>query len=144
MTAELHTRRNILTTGAAVAGVAVGTVALAACGSDSGSGAAPAGPVAAGATLATLADIPVGESMTTKTADGQEIVVSRPTETTAAAFSAICTHQGCTVKAAGAVLNCPCHGSEFDALTGAVKKGPATSPLPAVNVKVADGKVVTG
>jgi Rieske Fe-S protein len=144
MTAELHTRRNILTTGAAVAGAAVGTVALAACGGGNTGTAAPAGAPAAGATLATLADIPVGEAMTTKTADGQEIVVSRPTDTTAAAFSAICTHQGCTVAAAGAVLNCPCHGSEFDALTGAVKRGPATSPLPAVAVKVSDGKVVTG
>jgi Rieske Fe-S protein len=143
MTAELHTRRNILSTGAAVAGVAVGTVALAACSSGSGT-AAPTGAPAAGATLATLADIPVGEAMTTKTADGQEIVVARPTDTTAAAFSAICTHQGCAVNAAGAVLNCPCHGSEFDALTGAVKKGPATSPLPPVSVKVANGKVVTG
>jgi Rieske Fe-S protein len=124
----------------------VGTVALAACGTSStapaaSSSSAPA--AAAGATLATLADIPVGQSVITKTAAGQDIVVSRPTDTTAAAFSAICTHQGCPVKAAGAVLNCPCHGSQFDALTGAVKKGPASSPLAAVAVKVANGKVVT-
>jgi len=144
MTAELHTRRNVLTTGAAVAGAAVGTVALAACGSSSDSGSAPAKPAAAGQTLVALADIPVGQAKSAKTADGQEILVSRPTETTAAAFSAICTHQGCTVAPAGAELKCPCHGSVFDAITGAVKQGPAPSPLPAIPVKVANGQVVTG
>lgn len=47
------------------------------------------------------------------------------------AISALCTHQGCTVKWQGADkdLICPCHGSEF-ALDGKVDKGPATIPLP--------------
>jgi Rieske Fe-S protein len=144
MTAELHTRRNVLTTGAAIAGAAVGTVALAACGSSSSDAGTPAKPAAAGQTLAALADIPVGQSKSAKTADGQDVLISRPTETTAAAFSAICTHQGCTVAPAGAELKCPCHGSVFDALTGAVKHGPAASPLPAVPVKVTNGQVVTG
>jgi len=146
MTAELHTRRNVLTTGAAVAGAAVGTVALAACGSsssDSGT-AAPAKQAAPGQSLAALADIPVGQAKAAKTSDGQDIMIARTNDTTAVAFSAICTHQGCAVKPAGAELKCPCHGSVFDALTGAVKKGPASTPLPAVPVKVDNGQVVTG
>jgi Rieske Fe-S protein len=150
MTAELHTRRNVLTTGAAVVGAGVGAVVLSACGSsaDSGSTTTPAGSSgtaqSGSQTLAVLADIPVGQATSAKTPDGEEIIVARPTATTAAAFSAICTHQGCTVTPAAAELKCPCHGSVFDALTGAVKKGPASKPLPSIAVKVANGQVVPG
>jgi cytochrome b6-f complex iron-sulfur subunit len=47
------------------------------------------------------------------------------------AISALCTHQGCTVKWQSDTqpLICPCHGSEF-ALDGKVEHGPATQPLP--------------
>jgi Rieske Fe-S protein len=151
MTAELHTRRNVLTTGAAVAGAAVGAVALSACGSSADTGSKTTAPVdssapaqSSGQALAVLADIPVGQAKSAKTPDGKDIVVARPTATTAAAFSAICTHRGCTVEPAAAELKCPCHGSVFDALTGAVKHGPASDPLPSVAIKVAGGQVVTG
>jgi Rieske Fe-S protein len=145
MTAELHSRRTALTTGAAVAGVAVGTVALAACGSesDSKSGTAQA-PIAAGTPLVALADVPVGQAKAAKAPDGSDVIVARTSETAAAAFSAICTHQGCAVAPKGADLICPCHGSVFNALTGEVKQGPANKPLPSVPVKVENGKVVTG
>ncbi|CAB5122626.1 MAG: Rieske 2Fe-2S domain-containing protein [Actinobacteria bacterium] len=43
--------------------------------------------------------------------------------------SAICTHQGCQIEGAGGGLACPCHGSRFNAVTGAVTGGPADSPL---------------
>ncbi|PCC66893.1 Rieske Fe-S protein [Nannocystis exedens] len=41
-----------------------------------------------------------------------------------------CTHMGCTPgwNAAERSLDCPCHGSRFDA-QGAVLKGPAKAPL---------------
>jgi cytochrome b6-f complex iron-sulfur subunit len=47
------------------------------------------------------------------------------------AISALCTHQGCTVRWRGPdeTLLCPCHGSQFD-LDGKVEHGPATEPLP--------------
>lgn len=144
MTPELHSRRTVLTTGAAVAGAAVGTVALSACGSETPSGSAVAPPAAApGETLAALSDIQVGQAKVAKTSDGKEVVVTRTAEGTAAAFSAICTHQGCAVVPEGAELKCPCHNSIFDAATGAVKKGPADKPLPSIAVKVANGQVVT-
>jgi Rieske Fe-S protein len=60
------------------------------------------------------------------------------------AFSAICTHQGCTVQAAGKELRCPCHGSVFDAFTGQVQQGPAQAPLNKVNVSVSGQDVVAG
>ena len=50
------------------------------------------------------------------------------------AHSAICTHQGCTVGDSGKQLACPCHGSVFNAQTGAVVHGPAPLPLPAFKV----------
>jgi Rieske Fe-S protein len=38
-------------------------------------------------------------------------------------------------------IDCPCHGSSFDAATGAVRHGPAARPLPSVAVTVRAGKV---
>ena len=59
------------------------------------------------------------------------------------AYSAICTHQGCTVAYQGGQLACPCHGSVFDpANGGAVVAGPAPTPLPEIPVKVQGGEVV--
>ena len=59
------------------------------------------------------------------------------------AYSAVCTHQGCTVDYKGGQLACPCHGSVFDPANGAeVVAGPAPSPLPEIPVKVEGGKIV--
>jgi rieske iron-sulfur protein len=63
------------------------------------------------------------------------------------AYSAICTHLGCTVAAAltdrGDII-CPCHGSQFDpAHDAAVVHGPANRPLPSLPLQIsADGQVV--
>ncbi|HET6794406.1 MAG TPA: Rieske (2Fe-2S) protein [Acidimicrobiales bacterium] len=60
-------------------------------------------------------------------------------------LSSTCTHQGCTVASVERnVITCPCHGSQFDARTGKVVNGPATSPLPAVAVVVRGDSVYTG
>ena len=134
------TRRGALTAGA----VGAGALALAAC-SGGGSGSAGSTPSAAGdSKLVSLDAITVGQCVSAKLPDGSAVIVSRPTVSTAACFSAICTHQGCTVQPAGARLQCPCHGSVYDALTGAVIAGPAPSPLPAVAVHVTAGEVLTG
>ena len=43
----------------------------------------------------------------------------------------MCPHAGCTVgyDAAQKVIACPCHGSQFNAATGAVEVGPAATGL---------------
>jgi Rieske Fe-S protein len=126
-------RRTVLK-GAALAGVA--GLGLTACGGSTS--ATPEGPVELGAAT----EVPVGGA---KLYSDAKIVVSQPTEGSYKAFSAVCTHQGCACdKVDGTALSCPCHGSVFDAATGAVRNGPATKPLAAVDVQVKDGKLVAG
>ena len=55
------------------------------------------------------------------------------------AFDAVCPHAGCTVGyvAAARIIACPCHGSEFDARTGSVLRGPAPTGL--TPIKIVEG-----
>ena len=86
------------------------------------------------AVLARTADIPVGGG---KILTGRKIVITQPKTGSFVAFSAVCTHQGCTVTSVtGGTINCPCHGSKFSIANGSVVNGPATSPLPSVSIKV--------
>jgi Rieske Fe-S protein len=71
------------------------------------------------------------------------VVLTRDSSGTVHAVSATCTHQGCSVGAPhNGVVTCPCHGSEFEATTGKVLRGPATQPLPPVAVEVQGDQVV--
>ncbi|GGM64258.1 iron-sulfur protein [Micromonospora sonchi] len=98
---------------------------------DDGDAGAPA--------LATLADIPVGGGQIFADAG---VVVTQPTAGAIKAYSATCTHQGCTVTSvADGVITCACHNSVFDIADGSVRSGPAGAPLPAANVTV-DGDAI--
>jgi len=147
-------RRNALT-GAATVGV--GLPLLAACGGgddttgtdpaggsggsstsagpgNGGSGGSGNGGGGGGAALTSTSDIPVGGG--TIFAD-ESVVVTQPTAGEFKCFSAVCTHQGCLVSSVqDGSINCTCHGSTFDIADGAVLGGPATSPLPAVELSV--------
>ncbi|GAA3840640.1 Rieske (2Fe-2S) protein [Amycolatopsis tucumanensis] len=128
-----------------MAGAAAGTVVLAACGgSDSGTSGSSqnTGSAPSGTTVAALNDVPVGQAKSV-TVDGKPAILARPTETTAACFSAVCPHQGATVAPEGDAIKCPLHGSEFDTLTGALEKGPADTGLSPIPVKVEGQNVVT-
>jgi len=56
-----------------------------------------------------------------------------------------CTHMGCLLsggKLIGEEVTCPCHGSVFNVVTGAVVKGPAKKPEPEYGVKVEEDQVL--
>ncbi|MCM3660756.1 Rieske (2Fe-2S) protein [Georgenia satyanarayanai] len=127
-------RRQVLTW----AGAGAAALTLAAC-----SGEEDAPPPEAGERLVGLEEIPVGESVGVRTRKGAEVVVTRVTEEEVVALSAVCTHQGCTVRRETTDLACPCHGSRFDPTDGTVVQGPAEEPLPRVKVRIESGAVVT-
>ncbi|WP_328679530.1 Rieske (2Fe-2S) protein [Streptomyces sp. NBC_00322] len=89
----------------------------------------------AGEELARTSEIPVGGG---KVFAEQKVVVTQPTAGDFKAFSAICTHAGCTVnKVADGTINCPCHGSKYAIADAAVVGGPAPRPLPPKQITVA-------
>jgi thiosulfate dehydrogenase [quinone] large subunit len=57
-----------------------------------------------------------------------DIVIRQP-DGSLTAFSAVCTHAGCTVGYEGGQIVCPCHGGTYDATTGQVTGGPPPAPL---------------
>jgi Rieske Fe-S protein len=102
-------------------------------------GAASPGPAAPANAIAKTADVPVGSGVIV-----DEVVVTQPSAGEFKGFSAICTHQGCTVsEVADGTINCPCHGSKFN-LDGTVANGPATKPLEARTVTVQGDSIVLG
>ena len=110
-------------------------------GSAQDAGQAVRGAASAASEAIKAADVPVGGG---RVFDALKVVVTQPAQGEYKAFSAVCTHQGCTVAGVeGGRIVCPCHGSQFDISTGAVVQGPATQPLPEKKVTVgADGITV--
>ncbi|MFJ2820998.1 Rieske (2Fe-2S) protein [Streptomyces toxytricini] len=155
-------RRTVLAAGAAT----LAGAALTACGGEGGSqapdasgaqGAPPASDPAAGGagagdpaaggagagsgrTLARTSDIPVGGGKVFK---DRKVVVTQPTAGQFKAFSATCTHQGCSVASvADGNIVCPCHQSLFKVSDGSVTSGPATRPLAPAKISV-DGDSIS-
>jgi Rieske Fe-S protein len=130
----------------ATAGAAATSVGLAACSPTNGQAPGDAGSGAgvrptkdaAGNTSIPTSQVPVGGSVIVQTGSQSDpaIAVAQPSSGKFVAHTAVCTHQGCIVAAAGTELHCPCHGSKFDAFTGKAIHGPATLPLDAVTVTV--------
>lgn len=68
--------------------------------------------------------------------------IQRPLNDQFVAFSAICPHAGCTVQYnSNGTFVCPCHGSTFNAKTGAVEIGPAQVGLTAIPISISSGKI---
>jgi len=90
--------------------------------------------------LALTSDVPVGGG---KILADKKIVITQPRAGSFEAFTAICTHQGCTVSSvSGGTVNCPCHGSKFSIANGSVVTGPAPSALAPVSIKVQGTSIV--
>ncbi|MFD7296797.1 Rieske (2Fe-2S) protein [Streptomyces sp. NPDC059897] len=83
--------------------------------------------------------VPVGGG---KVFPDDKVVVTQPAEGDFKAFSAVCTHQGCSVKdVSGGTINCPCHGSKFKIEDASVAGGPAPGPLEARQIKVTGNSI---
>jgi Rieske Fe-S protein len=149
-------RREVLC-GLVVALLAPGALAAACGDSGSSSGGTPGGGSggtggtsdagaggAAGTVLAALTDVPDGSGLVVNgkgPRNGPVLIVR--SGSAVKAYDARCTHQGTTVKPpVNGVITCPQHGSQFDATTAAVKKGPAKTPLTSLAVKVDGTNVV--
>jgi Rieske Fe-S protein len=134
--AEPITRRRVIaTTGVLAASTAV----VAACGSSSPGASAPTSG-GAGAVTVSTDQVPVGGGVIV---GDRGVVVTQPVAGTYKAFSALCTHQGCTVAAIqnGSIV-CPCHGGSFSIIDGSVQGGPPPAPLDPKQVSVS-GTTVT-
>jgi thiosulfate dehydrogenase [quinone] large subunit len=73
--------------------------------------------------------------------DGQPDIVVRHDDGSLSAFSAVCTHAGCTVGYQGGQIVCPCHGGTFDPSSGAVVSGPPPSGLARRRVVEKGGRI---
>ncbi|MGH3336319.1 MAG: Rieske (2Fe-2S) protein, partial [Nocardioides sp.] len=90
--------------------------------------------------LATTDEIPVGGGIILTDV---RIVITQPERGEFRAFSAVCKHQGQTVgKVADNTITCLFHGSQYDAATGDVTTGPATTGLDPVRISVKGGAIV--
>jgi nitrite reductase/ring-hydroxylating ferredoxin subunit len=128
-------RRTVLAgAGATALVVLTGCTTYGAGGNSGGNSGGPPPAISGSPTrLTTTADVPVGGGVISD----QGVVVTQPTAGTFLGFSAVCTHQGCTVSSVkdGKIV-CPCHQSAFRIADGSVAGGPANRALPAIAVKV--------
>ncbi|WP_460858705.1 Rieske (2Fe-2S) protein [Nocardiopsis coralliicola] len=92
-----------------------------------------------GTVIAETGDIPVGGG--TVVINGK-LVVTQPEKGDYRAFSAVCTHSGCTIQEVeDSAIHCLCHGSRFDLATGEPFAGPASEPLERFEIDVEGGEV---
>jgi thiosulfate dehydrogenase [quinone] large subunit len=97
-----------------------------------------------GTALAPASAVPVGHGRQfTDPASGQPAWLLRRSASTVAAFSAVCTHAGCTVgyDASSDEFICPCHGGRYSARTGAVLGGPPPSPLSQIPARIVNHEI---
>jgi thiosulfate dehydrogenase (quinone) large subunit len=86
--------------------------------------------------------LPSGQAATySDPADGSPDILIRDTGGGLKAFSAVCTHAGCTVGYEGGTIVCPCHGGEYSAETGEVIAGPPPSGLASKRVLEVGGQI---
>ncbi len=103
-------------------------------------GGAPANAIAA------ISDLNVGTALQIKLTSGDPGILIRTATDAVCAFSAVCTHQGCTVDydQASKELICPCHGARFDPLqNGKAIAGPTRAALTEIPVQISGKYIVS-
>ena len=99
-----------------------------------------------GTVVGKSSDLSMGESKIFSEPDaygrGFKFAVTRKS-TGLVAFSNICTHEGCAVDVLTKnQLQCPCHGAQFDAVTGAATRAPAYEGLRPYRVEERSGEII--
>ncbi|MFE7754691.1 Rieske (2Fe-2S) protein [Streptomyces sp. NPDC057429] len=145
-------RRTVLTAGAAALATGCGSSGDGDGDGDGDGGTAPASASGTGKTpeasgtptgeLTRTSGIPVGGGTVFK---DRKVVVTQPEAGEFKAFSAVCTHAGCTVASVSdGTINCACHGSRFSITDASVEAGPAPRPLPAERITVEGDSIRLG
>ncbi|CAB5061228.1 unannotated protein [freshwater metagenome] len=91
-----------------------------------------------------VSDFAIGKTHNFTSKSGTPAVLFK-TKTGVYAYSAVCTHEGCTVayNSASKNLQCGCHGAVFDPENGGkALTGPTNKPLPKVKVAVEGAWIV--
>jgi nitrite reductase/ring-hydroxylating ferredoxin subunit len=86
----------------------------------------------------------IGETFNFTSKSGSPAVLFK-SRTGVYAYSAVCTHEGCTVQynSASKNLQCGCHGAVFDPESdGNALSGPTNKPLPKIKVAVEGAWIV--
>lgn len=99
---------------------------------------------APGTAIGHASAVPVGQAgRFVDPASHNPAYVVHPSGNTFVAFSAVCTHAGCTVQFDSGSMQfiCPCHGGTYDARTGKVLAGPPPAPLQSISVHVVNGEI---
>jgi 3-phenylpropionate/trans-cinnamate dioxygenase ferredoxin subunit len=87
----------------------------------------------------------VGEGEVKAFQVGEQLVAVSRVNGELLAFSDICTHRQCNLSSGGeiegTVIECECHGSQFDMKTGEVVNGPAEDPIAVFGVRDEGGEL---
>jgi thiosulfate dehydrogenase (quinone) large subunit len=102
-----------------------------------------AGKLPSGAVkLGPASRLPKGQAATySDPSSGAPDILIREEDGSLKAFSAVCTHAGCTVGYDGSQIYCPCHGGTYSAETGEVTGGPPPAPLEPKEVLEQGGQI---
>lgn len=85
-------------------------------------------------------EVPEGEILSFSAGERQVAIAN--VEGDLHAFDDLCSHQQCSLAEGdldGAIVECPCHGSQFDVTSGEAVQGPATDPVDVFEVREQDG-----
>jgi thiosulfate dehydrogenase [quinone] large subunit len=96
--------------------------------------------------IAAISDLNVGSALQIKLTSGDPGILIRTATDAVCAFSAVCTHEGCTVDydSASKELICPCHGARFDPLqNGKAIGGPTRTPLTELPVQISGEYIIS-
>lgn len=134
---EAISRRLVVIGGAAAVAGAAGAAAV-------GIGSADASKKPAGKKIGPASAVPVGSSAHFTDPNTQlPSLVIQLRKGKFVAYDAVCPHEGCTVayQPQEHLIQCPCHGSQFNPATGSRVRGPAPHGLKKLIIAVSGGQL---